>query len=29
LPQPDGSKHAPWSDEGCELWVKRGHLPPA
>ena len=29
LRQPDGSKHAPWSDEGCVLWVKRGHLPPA
>jgi anti-sigma factor ChrR (cupin superfamily) len=29
LRQPDGSDHAPWSDDGCVLWVKRGHLPPA
>lgn len=28
LRQPDGSRHAPFSDEGCVLWVKRGHLPP-
>lgn len=27
LRQPDGSRHAPWSDDGCILWVKRGHLP--
>lgn len=27
LRQPDGSRHAPWSEEGCVLWVKRGHLP--
>ena len=29
LRQPDGSRHSPWSDDGCVLWVKRGHLPPA
>lgn len=28
LRQPDGSVHTPWSDDGCLLWVKRGHLPP-
>ena len=28
LRQPDGSRHAPFSGEGCVLWVKRGHLPP-
>ncbi len=29
LRQPDGSRHAPYSETGCTLWVKRGHLPPA
>ncbi len=29
LRQPDGSRHDPFSSEGCTLWVKRGHLPPA
>lgn len=24
---PDGSAHAPYSDEGCLLWIKTGHLP--
>lgn len=24
---PDGSRHRPWSDEGCTLYVKVGHLP--
>lgn len=24
---PDGSAHAPWSEEGCLLWIKSGHLP--
>ena len=24
---PDGSRHQPWSDEGCTLYVKVGHLP--
>ena len=24
--QPDGSRHAPHSETGCLLWVKRGHL---
>lgn len=24
---PDGSNHTPWSDEGCLLWIKSGHLP--
>ena len=23
---PDGSRHQPWSDEGCALYVKVGHL---
>ncbi len=27
LRQPDGSRHAPYSDTGCLLYVKRGHLP--
>ena len=27
LRQPDGSRHAPFSPQGCTLWVKRGHLP--
>jgi len=26
LRQPPGSRHAPWSDEGCVLYVKSGHL---
>ena len=26
---PDGSGHTPVSDEGCLLYVKSGHLPPA
>ncbi len=26
LRQPDGSRHAPYSETGCTLWVKRGHL---
>ena len=25
---PAGSRHSPWSDEGCTLWVKKGHLAP-
>ena len=25
--QPHGSRHAPYSDTGCLLYVKRGHLP--
>lgn len=24
---PDGSAHAPFSEEGCLLWIKTGHLP--
>ncbi len=24
---PAGSSHAPWSEGGCTLWVKKGHLP--
>lgn len=24
---PDGSAHAPWTDEGCRLYVRVGHLP--
>ena len=28
LRQPDGSRHNPFSKEGCTLWVKRGHLGP-
>jgi anti-sigma factor ChrR (cupin superfamily) len=24
---PAGSSHAPYSDEGCLLWIKTGHLP--
>ena len=23
---PEGSRHAPFSDEGCTLYVKTGHL---
>lgn len=26
LRQPPGSRHAPWSEEGCVLYVKYGHL---
>ena len=26
---PHGSSHTPRSDEGCLLWIKSGHLPPA
>ena len=26
---PHGSRHQPWSDEGCTLYVKVGHLPGA
>lgn len=29
LRQPHGSRHAPYSEAGCTLWVKRGHLQPA
>ena len=25
---PSGSGHRPFSDEGCTLYVKSGHLPP-
>jgi len=25
---PDGSRHAPWSDTGCRIYVRTGHLPP-
>ena len=25
---PHGSDHCPFSDEGCTLYVKSGHLPP-
>ena len=25
---PHGSEHAPWSDEGCLIYVKTGHLAP-
>ncbi|MFY8149101.1 MAG: cupin domain-containing protein [Prochlorococcaceae cyanobacterium] len=27
LRNPPGSAHRPWSEEGCTLWVKTGHLP--
>lgn len=27
LRQPPGSAHRPWSEGGCTLWVKSGHLP--
>lgn len=27
LRNPPGSGHRPWSDEGCTIWVKTGHLP--
>lgn len=28
LHNPPGSSHAPWSDEGCTLWVKLRHMRP-
>ena len=27
LRNPPGSVHSPWSDQGCMIWVKTGHLP--
>ncbi|MEY3463661.1 MAG: hypothetical protein RLZZ468_1439 [Cyanobacteriota bacterium] len=27
LRNPPGSVHSPWSDPGCTIWVKTGHLP--
>lgn len=27
LRNPPGSVHQPWSDTGCTIWVKTGHLP--
>jgi anti-sigma factor ChrR (cupin superfamily) len=27
LRNPPGSVHRPWSDPGCTIWVKTGHLP--
>jgi anti-sigma factor ChrR (cupin superfamily) len=27
LRNPPGSQHRPWSDAGCTIWVKTGHLP--
>jgi anti-sigma factor ChrR (cupin superfamily) len=27
LRNPPGSVHRPWSEEGCTIWVKTGHLP--
>lgn len=27
LRNPPGSAHRPWSEEGCTIWVKTGHLP--
>lgn len=27
LRNPPGSVHRPWSDTGCTIWVKTGHLP--
>jgi len=27
LRNPPGSCHRPWSEEGCTIWVKTGHLP--
>ncbi len=27
LRNPPGSAHRPWSEAGCTLWVKTGHLP--
>jgi anti-sigma factor ChrR (cupin superfamily) len=26
--QPAGSRHAPWTDDGCVLYVRDGHIPP-
>ncbi|MEM9180094.1 MAG: cupin domain-containing protein, partial [Pseudomonadota bacterium] len=26
LRSPHGSKHTPWSDKGCLIYVKTGHL---
>ncbi|MCP9801503.1 cupin domain-containing protein [Synechococcus sp. RedBA-s] len=27
LRNPHGSQHRPWSEAGCTIWVKTGHLP--
>ena len=27
LRNPPGSMHRPWSEKGCTIWVKTGHLP--
>ena len=27
LRNPPGSLHKPWSEAGCTIWVKTGHLP--
>ena len=27
LRNPPGSRHQPWSEAGCTIWVKTGHLP--
>ena len=27
LRNPPGSVHWPWSEAGCKIWVKTGHLP--
>jgi anti-sigma factor ChrR (cupin superfamily) len=27
LRQPPGSAHQPYSEQGCTIWVKSGHLP--
>jgi anti-sigma factor ChrR (cupin superfamily) len=27
LRHPPGSSHRPWSEVGCTIWVKTGHLP--
>jgi anti-sigma factor ChrR (cupin superfamily) len=27
LRNPPGSAHRPWSEQGCTIWVKTGHLP--
>jgi Anti-sigma factor len=27
LRNPPGSVHKPWSEAGCTIWVKTGHLP--
>ena len=27
LRNPPGSVHRPWSEDGCTIWVKTGHLP--